>query len=53
MFPVTFGVMENESEESWEWFLKALHKAIGMPEGLIISSDIQKGLVKAVFIGRT
>jgi transposase-like protein len=48
MFPVAFGVMENKSEESWEWFLKALNKAIGMSEGLVISSDMQKGLVKVV-----
>ena len=48
MFPVAFAVMENESEESWEWFLRLLHEAIGMPEGLVISSDMQKGLQNAI-----
>jgi transposase-like protein len=48
MFPVALAVMENENEESWDWFLRELHQAIGMPEGLVISSDIQKGLIKAV-----
>jgi len=48
MFPVAFAVMEGESEDSWEWFLSALHKAIGMPYGLVISSDIQKGLQNAI-----
>ena len=48
MFLVAFAVLENESEQSWEWFLRSLHRAIGMLEGFVISSDMQKGLVAAV-----
>ena len=48
MYPIAYAVMEIESEDSWEWFLTSLHKAIGMPNGLVISSDMQKGLQNAI-----
>jgi hypothetical protein len=40
MFLVAFAVMKVKSEDSWEWFLLALRKVIGMPDGLVISSDM-------------
>lgn len=46
MFPVAFAVMEGENEKSWEWFLKALYKAIEMPHGLVISADMQNRMKK-------
>jgi len=39
MFPVAYGVLESENTKSWVWFLLALKRAIGTPEGLVISSD--------------
>ncbi|XP_020102105.1 uncharacterized protein LOC109719725 [Ananas comosus] len=48
MFPVAYGVVESENAESWEWFLVALKEAIGCPNGLVLSSDRQKGLDKAL-----
>ncbi|KAK9069470.1 hypothetical protein SSX86_011374 [Deinandra increscens subsp. villosa] len=48
MFPVAFGVLESENKNSWIWFLELLRKAIGTPEGLVISSDMQKGLEVAI-----
>ncbi|KAI3707878.1 hypothetical protein L2E82_36777 [Cichorium intybus] len=48
MFPVAYGVLESENTNSWTWFLKSLEKAIGTPNGLVISSDMQKGLEVAI-----
>ena len=48
MFPVAYGVLESENMKSWTWFLKSLEKAIGTPKGLVISSDMQKGLEAAI-----
>nr|KAJ0207509.1 hypothetical protein LSAT_V11C500261200 [Lactuca sativa]KAJ0207802.1 hypothetical protein LSAT_V11C500261320 [Lactuca sativa] len=48
MFPVAYGVLESENTKSWTWFLKSLEKAIGTPNGLVISSDMQKGLEVAI-----
>ena len=39
MFPVAYGVFGSETNENWEWFMKMLHKAIGSPPGLVISTD--------------
>ncbi|CAH1443875.1 unnamed protein product [Lactuca virosa] len=48
MFPVAYGVLEAENTKSWTWFLASLKKAIGTPNGLVISSDMQKGLELAI-----
>ena len=32
LFPVAFGVVEAESEESWVWFLQQLRNIIGTPQ---------------------
>jgi len=48
LFPVAFGVLEVESEESWTWFLQKLHDVIGSPRGLAIHTDACKGLETAV-----
>jgi hypothetical protein len=39
MFPVAYGVFGSETKENWKWFMKMLHKAIGSPPGLVISTD--------------
>ena len=44
LFPVAYGVLEVESEESWTWFLQKLHDVIGSPRGLTIHTDACKGL---------
>ncbi|XP_020092829.1 uncharacterized protein LOC109713241 [Ananas comosus] len=48
IFPVVFGAVESENSNSWEWFLHGLKAAIGESEGLVFSSDRQKGLDEAV-----
>ncbi|GJU71236.1 transposase, MuDR, MULE transposase domain protein [Tanacetum coccineum] len=48
LFPLAYSVLESENAESWTWFLENLRKAIGIPNGLVISSDMQKGLEIAI-----
>ena len=50
LFPVAFGVVEVECEESWVWFLQQLRNVIGTPPGLAIHTDACKGLESAVDI---
>ena len=50
LFPVAFGVLEVESEESWVWFLQQLRTIIATPSGLVIHTAACKGLETAVEI---
>ncbi|XP_050909711.1 uncharacterized protein LOC127123544 [Lathyrus oleraceus] len=47
-FPLAFGVVENETKESWRWFIQLLMEDIGQDRRYVFISDQQKGLV-AVF----
>jgi hypothetical protein len=48
MYPVAYEVFESESKESWGWFMTKLAEAIGSPLGLVISTDVGKGIDTAV-----
>ncbi|GLT47586.1 hypothetical protein SLA2020_212730 [Shorea laevis] len=52
LFPLAFGVVDVENDESWMWFLSELHRALemnaqNMPH-LTFLSDGQKGIMDAV-----
>ncbi|XP_075474352.1 uncharacterized protein LOC142505306 [Primulina tabacum] len=52
LFPVAFGVVDEENDDNWMWFLSELHSLLevnteNMPR-LTILSDRQKGIVDGV-----
>lgn len=52
LFPLAFGVVDTEDDESWTWFLSELHKALemsgeSMPH-LTFLSDGQRGVLDAI-----
>ncbi|XP_072951988.1 uncharacterized protein [Typha angustifolia] len=52
LFPLAFGVVDEESDQNWVWFLTELHALLeanteNMPR-LTILSDRQKGIVEGV-----
>lgn len=52
LFPVAFGIVDVETDDSWMWFVSEFHKVLGvstetMPQ-LTILSDSQKAIVDAV-----
>ncbi|XP_027930458.1 uncharacterized protein LOC114186680 [Vigna unguiculata] len=52
LFPLAFGVVDEESDDNWMWFLSELHNLMetnteNMPR-LTILSDRQKGIVDGV-----
>ncbi|GLT26467.1 hypothetical protein SLA2020_015290 [Shorea laevis] len=50
MYPIAWGIVEVEKEESWSWFLKELKYdlQIGDGDSYAIISDQQKGLINVV-----
>ncbi|KAF3970266.1 hypothetical protein CMV_006028 [Castanea mollissima] len=52
LFPLAFGVVDVENDESWMWFLSELHKALEMNSENILQltflSNGQKGIVDAI-----
>ena len=52
--PVAYGIIEEESDESWTWFMERLRGVIGHPPGLVIRNNACNGLenvVDVVFTG--
>ncbi|GAU15822.1 hypothetical protein TSUD_236380 [Trifolium subterraneum] len=45
-YPLAFGVVENETKDSWRWFLTLLLEDIGREKRRVFISDQQKGLIQ-------
>ncbi|XP_022157996.1 uncharacterized protein LOC111024593 [Momordica charantia] len=39
IYPLAFGIVDNESDASWKWFMKNLKDMIGHPPELVFISD--------------
>ncbi|GJV75696.1 hypothetical protein Tco_1507280 [Tanacetum coccineum] len=50
IYPIAWAVVQVESTESWEWFIKSLTKDLGLADGhgITFISDGHKGLIQAV-----
>ncbi|GJW12906.1 uncharacterized protein Tco_1578733 [Tanacetum coccineum] len=50
IYPIAWAVVQVESTESWEWFVKSLAKDLGLADGhgITFISDGHKGLIQAV-----
>ncbi|GMN47892.1 hypothetical protein TIFTF001_017065 [Ficus carica] len=44
IFPLAFGIVPSESNESWKWFFEKLRDSIGTREFLAIVADRHKGI---------
>ncbi|EPS74077.1 hypothetical protein M569_00678 [Genlisea aurea] len=47
-FPVSFAVVDEETEENWHWFLLQLKSAISTTEHITFVSDFQKGIKESL-----
>ncbi|KAG8388477.1 hypothetical protein BUALT_Bualt02G0129800 [Buddleja alternifolia] len=47
-FPVSFAIVDTETEDSWHWFLEQLKSALTAPVPVTFVSDMEKGLKKSV-----
>ena len=48
IFPLSFGIVDSENDASWLWFFEHLRNAIGDREDLVIISDRNSSIPKAV-----
>ena len=48
LYYVAYDVFDSETKDNWIWFMQQLRRAVGCPQGLVISSDACKGLEVAV-----
>ncbi|GMN58467.1 hypothetical protein TIFTF001_027563 [Ficus carica] len=50
IFPLAFGIVPSESNESWKWFFEKLRDSIGTRESLAIVAERHKGIKYAANI---
>ncbi|XP_019233881.1 PREDICTED: uncharacterized protein LOC109214420 [Nicotiana attenuata] len=48
IFPIAFGVVDSENNESYEWYFRELRKAIGIRKDLIFLSDRHKAIANGI-----
>ena len=51
MFPIAWAVIDNESKESWTWFIQNLINDLGLRigDGITVMSDMQKVILLTFF----
>ncbi|CAA7032691.1 unnamed protein product [Microthlaspi erraticum] len=50
IFPIAFGIVDTENDESWEWFFTQLHRVIPDDEELAVISDRHGSISRAIAI---
>ncbi|GMN59357.1 hypothetical protein TIFTF001_028458 [Ficus carica] len=50
IFPLAFGIVSSETNESWKWFFEKLQDSIGTRESLAIVADTHNGIEYAANI---
>ncbi|XP_033129443.1 uncharacterized protein LOC117126136 [Brassica rapa] len=48
LYPIAFGIVDSENEQSWEWFMRELKVVVADDNGLAFISDRQVSIAKAV-----
>ncbi|CAH9076219.1 unnamed protein product [Cuscuta europaea] len=48
LFPLSFAIVEEESFDSWRWFLSCLREKVTQRQGICLISDRHKGITAAV-----
>ncbi|XP_056848648.1 protein FAR1-RELATED SEQUENCE 5-like [Raphanus sativus] len=47
-YPIAFGVVDGEKDESWTWFMNKLRSVISDVDGLVFLSDRNASLIKSI-----
>lgn len=45
LFPLAFAIVEEESGDSWKWFMTCIRHSVTQREGLCVISDRHKGIL--------
>ncbi|KAL9681575.1 hypothetical protein QQ045_013360 [Rhodiola kirilowii] len=48
ILPVSFAIVESESNSSWKWFMSCIREGVTQRSGLCIISDRHKGILAAM-----
>lgn len=48
IFPLAYGVVDSENDESWEWFMKQLSTFVVNSEQLVFVSDRHGSIYTAI-----
>uniref|UniRef100_A0A0D3DC60 MULE transposase domain-containing protein n=1 Tax=Brassica oleracea var. oleracea TaxID=109376 RepID=A0A0D3DC60_BRAOL len=48
LYPIAFGIVDSENEQSWEWFMRQLKVVVADDNGLAFISDRQVSIAKAL-----
>ena len=48
IFPIAFAIVDSENDVAWQWFFEHLRNAIGDCNGIVIVSDRNSSIAKAI-----